>query len=219
MQNLSKNQFLGVHKGVPPHAGNAKPQYSMYVAFTCFDTTAFGNTIGRLIAISKKHLQKLEFIFYVQGLDILCICFFFNFWRCFMIAAGPNSIFYVGGHDYKWNGKRKKHIHYIWMNLWYTYMYEMAKGKTFSMTFSCDTWHWEVGSFPVQKVPAKRWKSIGHVEILRNVGQSWIVGGLSTVSLWDSHFTEVQWYLYSNEHETREKQWHSYISYSSSMRI
>ena len=26
--------------------------------------------------------------------------FFFNFWRCFMIAAGPNSIFYVGGHDY-----------------------------------------------------------------------------------------------------------------------
>ena len=76
MQNLSKNQFLGVHKGVPPHAGNAKPQYSIDVAFTCFDTTAFGNTIGRLIAISKKHLQKLEFIFYVQGLDILCICFF-----------------------------------------------------------------------------------------------------------------------------------------------
>ncbi len=24
----------------------------------------------------KKHLQKLEFIFYVQGPDILCICFF-----------------------------------------------------------------------------------------------------------------------------------------------
>ena len=65
MQNLSKNEFLGVHKGVPPHAGNAKPQYSMYVAFTCFDTTAFGNTIGRLIAISKKASSKI-------GIYILC---------------------------------------------------------------------------------------------------------------------------------------------------
>ena len=35
MQNLSKNQFLGVRKN-PPHAGIVKPQYSMYVAFTCF---------------------------------------------------------------------------------------------------------------------------------------------------------------------------------------
>ena len=33
MQNLSKNQFLGVRKG-PPHAGIAKLQYSMHVAFT-----------------------------------------------------------------------------------------------------------------------------------------------------------------------------------------
>ena len=31
---------------------------------------------------------------------IFYVYVFFNFWRCFMIAAGPNSIFYVGGHDY-----------------------------------------------------------------------------------------------------------------------
>ena len=29
---------------------------------------------------------------------ILCIVFFFNSWTCFLIAAGPHSIFYVFGH-------------------------------------------------------------------------------------------------------------------------
>ena len=44
-----------------------------------FFSTMIQINMGVSSWVWSKHLQKLEFMFYVQGLDILCICFFFQF--------------------------------------------------------------------------------------------------------------------------------------------